>query len=332
MARIGLCFDLKETWRQRGLSEEAVAEFDDRDVIDALAAALRRLGHDVREVGGARELAAALVQGTRFDGVFSICEGLEGRAREAQVPALCDAFGVPQVFSDATAIAVMHDKALAKRIVRDHGLPTAPFAVLHRPDDADGVTLPFPVFAKPVAEGSSKGVTPASRAADRAALARIAGDLIARFRQPVLVETYLPGPEVTVGLTGTGASAEAIGALEIIMTAEADSAFYSYANKEEWEARMTYRLADGALGAEAKAVALACWRALEGRDAGRIDLRADAAGRLMFLEANPLAGLHPVKSDIVITARLAGVDYDGLIARIMASAAARDPAFAARPA
>jgi len=183
--------------------------------------------------------------------------------------------------------------------------------------DLDGFTLPFPVFAKPVAECTGKGVSPASRAENPAALRRSCRNLMGRFRQPVLVETFLPGREFTVGVIGTGRHAESIAVLEVLLTGRAEADVYGYVNKEECESRILYRLASDVEAQAAASVALAAWRALGCRDAGRVDLRSDVAGRPQFMEVNPLAGLHPTHSDLPILAAQAGIPYEKLIGRIL---------------
>ena len=134
-----------------------MAEFDDEGVIAGLEETLTGLGHRVERVGRGRALAARLVAGDRWDLVFNVAEGLRGRAREAQVPALCELFDQPYTFSDPVTCGVTLDKALAKRIVRDAGLPTPGFVVVRsRPTRIRGSRSPL--FVKPLAEGSSKGV------------------------------------------------------------------------------------------------------------------------------------------------------------------------------
>jgi len=174
-----------------------------------------------------------------------------------------------------------------------------------------------------VAEGTGKGVTPASRVATPAALRQVVAALLERFRQPVLVETFLPGREFTVGITGSAADAVAVAVMEVVLGDRAEAEVYSYANKEECEARVIYRLADDEEARRAAVVGLAAWRALGCRDAGRVDLRSDADGQPSFLEVNPLAGLHPEHSDLPIMCRLAGIDYEALIGRIVGSALRR---------
>jgi D-alanine-D-alanine ligase len=313
--RIGLTYDLVADWQGDGLDAEQLAEFDAEDTIAAIAGCLARRGHAVERVGRARALVDRLARGARWDLVFNICEGQHGPAREALVPALLDAYAIPCVFSDGLVLALALHKGHTKRVVRDAGLATAPFVVLDRAEAPPG--LVYPVFAKPVAEGTGKGIGPDSLCATPAALEATLARLLRRFGQPVLVEAYLPGREFTVGLVGTGPAAEVVGVMEIMSPTT-----YGFDTKKHYDA-VRYRLADDDEAAAAAALALASWRVLGCRDGGRIDLRCDAEGRPMFIEVNPLAGLHPVDSDLVILARLAGHDYDWLLGRIMASACAR---------
>jgi D-alanine-D-alanine ligase len=323
MIRIGLTYDLREDYLAAGYGLEETAEFDRPETIAGLEGALAGLGYATERIGSVRQLAARLVAGERWDLVFNIAEGLRGIGREAQVPALLDAWEIPYTFSDPMVMGLTLHKGMTKRVVRDHGIPTAAFAVVESRADLAGLDLPYPLFAKPVAEGTGKGVTPASRVASPTALRRVVGELLERFRQPVLVETFLPGREFTVGLTGSGDAAAVIGVMEVVLGAQAEAGVYSYVNKEESESRVRYHLADDAEARAAAEVALAAWRALGCRDGGRVDLRSDASGRPNFLEVNPLAGLHPEHSDLPIMCGLAGIAYQDLIGRIVESALAR---------
>jgi D-alanine-D-alanine ligase len=321
--RIGLTYDLRDHYLAAGHDAEEVAEFDSTDTIDALDGALRHNGFAVDRIGTIRQLAQRLVTGERWDLVFNIAEGLKGVGREAQVPALLDAYDIPYVFSEPLAMALTLHKGMAKRVVRDSGVPTAPFAVVETMADLAALDLPFPLFAKPVAEGTGKGVTPASRVGSPTALRKVCRQLLNRYRQPVLVETFLPGREFTVGIVGTGPAAEPIAVLEVLLTERAEAGVYSYVNKEECESRVVYKLTGDAEARAAAEVAVAAWRALGCRDGGRVDLRQDAQGRAMFLEVNPLAGLHPTHSDLPIMCSQAGIAYDALIGRILESALRR---------
>jgi len=321
--RVGITYDLRSDYLAEGWSEEETAEFDSVVTIDAIAAVLAARGWTVDRIGHVRRLAERLVAGERWDLVFNIAEGMHGIGREAQVPALLDAWRIPYTFSDPMVLALTLDKAMTKRVVRDAGLATAPFAVVADAADLAAVDLPFPLFVKPVAEGTGKGVTAASRVETPEALRAACLRIVDRYRQPALVETFLPGREFTVGIVGTGRDAEAIGAMEILFGAEAEANGYSYENKEHYEGRITYRLADDAEAQEATRLALAAWRALGCRDGGRIDIRSNSAGRPHFIEVNPLAGINPEKSDLVILARMAGWSYDGLLGRILDSCLTR---------
>jgi D-alanine-D-alanine ligase len=220
-------------------------------------------------------------------------------------------------------MALTLHKGMAKRVVRDQGVPTAPFAVIEAPAELAALDLPIPRFAKPVAEGTGKGVSPASRVNSLAALRKLCRQLLERYHQPVLVECFLPGREFTVGITGTGSSAQPIAVMEVELGEQAEAGAYSYLNKEQCESRVIYRLASDAEARAAAEVALAAWRALGCADGGRVDLRSDGAGQPCFLEVNPLAGLHPTHSDLPIMCGLAGIPYVELIGRIMKSALRR---------
>jgi D-alanine-D-alanine ligase len=208
---------------------------------------------------------------------------------------------------------------MTKRVIRDAGLATPAFAVLETAEAARRVNLPYPLFAKPVAEGTGKGITPASKIETPGELERTAAALLAKFRQSVLVETFLPGREFTVGITGTGESAGVIGCMEIHYGGAAEGDVYSYANKADYENRVSYTLGRDGTARKAEDLALAAYRVLGCRDGGRVDLRCDAAGEPGFIEINPLAGLNPLHSDLSIAARLAGVPYNELIRKILES-------------
>jgi D-alanine-D-alanine ligase len=319
--RIGLTYDLKEDYLAAGFSDEEAGEFDAPETIAAIEGAIRRHGHETARIGGVKALVMALARGERWDLVFNICEGVSGIAREAQVPALLEGYGIACTFSAADVLVVAMDKALAKLVVRAHGVPTPDFAVVRSARDLQGIALPYPLFVKPLAEGTSKGIKEANRVDDRAGLTARVLDVLKTYRQPALVETYLPGREFTVGLLGADASSHVIGVSEIRFTPGGDAEVYSYRNKMEEFFELTQ--AEGPLAEAVAACALGAWRALGCRDAGRIDIRCDADGRPAFIECNPLAGLRPGFSDLPILAEQAGMSYDALIGAILEQASAR---------
>ena len=321
--KIGLTYDLREEYRALGFSEEETAELDKPETIEGIEGALRGLGHETERIGSHFALMAALLAGRRWDLVFNIAEGLRGLGRESLVPCLLDAHAIPYTFSDPMVLALSLHKGMCKRVIRDLGVPTAGFAVVERPQDVDRIALPYPLFAKPVAEGTGKGIHASSKLPDREALRRACAELLRRFDQPVLVEEFLPGREFTVGVVGTGAAARAVAVLEVRFR-RADG-IYSYESKENYRELIDYAVPDGepALADAVAKVALDSWRGLGCRDGGRIDIRLDARGVPNFMEVNPLAGLNPIDSDLPIMCRLIGRPYAALIGDIVRSAADR---------
>jgi D-alanine-D-alanine ligase len=321
--RIGFTYDLKDDYLALGFSEEAVAEFDSRHTVASISGALESLGHEVVRIGHVKALAQRLVAGERWDLVFNIAEGVAGFGRESQVPALLEVYGIPYTFSDPLVCALTLHKGMAKHVARGCGVPTPGFALVTTPAEAEAIDLPLPLFVKPVAEGTSKGVTEKSLVKSRAALVEVCAELLREFRQPVLVEEYLSGREFTVGILGMGGTARAIATLEVALR-EGSGEVYSYKAKAQWRDFVDYRLlAASAIRTEVEAVALATWRALGCRDAGRVDVRLDSRGRAQMIEVNPLAGLTPDHSDLPIMAELSGMDYRTLIGEILRCTAAR---------
>jgi D-alanine-D-alanine ligase len=320
---IGLTYDLRQEYLAAGYSEEQTAEFDRPDTIAAIDLALIQMGYQTKRIGNIKSLVQRLAAGERWDMVFNICEGMFGSGREAQVPALLDAYQIPYTFSGPLVLAISLDKALTKSVVRSMGVATPDFVVVTVPEAIAAVDLPFPVFAKPLAEGTGLGIDQASKIDSRSELAAVCLKLLEKFKQPVLVETYLPGREFTVGVVGSGTAAEAIGVMEVFLRPEAEANAYSYVNKENCEELISYVLAPEDVAGSCRELALKAWRGLGCSDAGRIDIKMDSNGVANFLEVNPLAGLHPEHSDLPIICKLVGIPYQTLMERIMASASAR---------
>jgi D-alanine-D-alanine ligase len=320
---VGLTYDLRSRYLAQGFSEEETAELDSPVTVEALASALERLGHRPVHVGSVYDLTGLLAAGERWDLVFNIAEGLYGLGREAVVPALLDAYRIPYTFSDPAVLSLCLHKGFTKNVLRDRGLPTPDFALVRSEAEARRVELRYPLFAKPVAEGTGKGITAASRIDSPSDLAGVCRALLERYRQPVLVEEYLPGREFTVGIVGTGGEARAIGTLEVVLLPQAEQGAYSYVNKERCEELVEYRTPVDAEARAAERVAVDAWRALGCRDAGRVDIRQDRHGSPGVIELNPLAGLHPTHSDLPMIAQHAGMGYHELIGAIVDSAWSR---------
>ncbi len=320
---VGITYDLRSEWLSLGYTALETAEFDRAETVEAVDGALRAQGYSTERIGNHRSLMAALSAGKRWDLVFNFCEGMYGIGREALVPALLDAYRIPYTFSDPVVLGVCLHKGMTKRLVRDAGVATPDFAIVETTTDVQGIRLRYPLFAKPIAEGTGKGVTPRSRIGNPRELVDVCAGLLADYRQPVLVEEYLPGREFTTGIIGTGASAQAIGTMEVIFLETAEPNAYTYINKELCDDRVRYELARGTEAEACAVLALRAWRVLGARDAGRIDIRMDTRGQPSFMEVNPLAGLHPQHSDLPIICTLAGIGFPELISRIVSSARSR---------
>lgn len=321
---VGLVYDLRSEYLALGYREEQVAEFDSDITVESLEATIRSLGYPVQRIGNAFSLCKRLAAGDRWDVVFTIAEGLSGRCRESQVPCLLELYDIPYTFSDPLVCAVTLDKAVAKRLVRDAGLNTPDFCVVSTPEDLKSVSLRYPLFAKPIAEGTGKGVDARSRAASFEDLSAVCQELLARLKEPVLVEEFLPGREFTVAILGTGERARVLGTMEVTVISDREKNIYSYQVKEECEIHVQYsRVSDVPVRQAVEDLALKTFRVLECRDAGRVDIRLDAAGEPAFMEINPIPGLHPNHSDLPMIATQEGMAYSELIQGILQSALSR---------
>ncbi len=321
---------------------DALAEYDVEDTVQGLQAALRAGGHRVTLLEADATLLDT-VRETVPDVCFNIAEGLRGDAREAQVPALLEMLGIPYTASQVLTHAISLDKAMTKRIWRDHGLPTAPFQTFAGGDEALAPELTFPLFVKPVREGSGMGINAHSIVHDPAELRAQVRWVIETYRQPALVEAYLPGREFTIGLIGnraTGGRLRRPGfydkqgfhifpALEIDTQRGAVKGLYntqakSYAIGDDLAPGYTCPAEIPAeLEDELRRIAVAAFNAIGGLDVGRVDFRMGADDQPYLVEINTLPGLNPVHSDMVIIARAGGMAYDELINEILALALER---------
>jgi D-alanine-D-alanine ligase len=319
--KIGLTYDLRSWYLERGYTMDETAEFDKDETVVALETELVRLGYETIRIGNIFELVEKLAAGERWDMVFNIAEGLYGDGRESVVPALLDQYRIPYVFSGPVVMGVSLNKYLTRLVVSAAGVPVCPGIIANSVNDMGDLSpLEFPLFVKPVAEGTGKGITTRSLVRDRESLVTLVQELLVTYNQPVLIEEYLPGREFTVGVTGNGAEAKVTGGMEVICR---DNLPYSVEVKENYEDYVKYKVYDEELRNECEAVALGAWRALGAVDAGRVDMKADRHGRMCFIEANPLAGLNPVHSDLPMLSRLNGMAFSTLMEMIMDSAKKR---------
>ena len=316
-------------------SRDEFAEWDSPTTIAAVESALSRLGKVVRLE--AREDFPERLRQSRPDIVFNIAEGFHGVNREAHVPAICEFFGIPYTGSDPFTLSLCLDKARTKETLTFRGVPTPKFAVVEALSEIESKTadLRLPLFVKPVHEGSSKGITDANLCWDRAHLLRQTEFLLENYKQPVIVEEYLPGKEFTCAVLGNGSGATVLPIVGMNFDSLPKGALpiYSYDAKFVWDrpenpldifqcpARITRELQ-----ASIERVTLDAFRVLGCRDWARIDVRLDSAGVPNVLEVNPLPGILPDPADnscLPKAARAAGIGYEELIQSCLKYAAAR---------
>jgi D-alanine-D-alanine ligase len=334
---VGLTFNLKQNIRPAlGAPDDALAEYDSLETIMAMEEVLTAAGHRVVRLEADESLLDSLRQHAP-DICFNIAEGLRGEAREAQVPALLEMLGIPYTGSKVLGHAISLDKAATKRIWRDCGLPTPPFQVFGTGAERVDPQLRFPLFVKPLSEGTGMGINQGSTVGDEIELRSQARWVIQTYKQPALAEGYLPGREFTVGVIGNRPSPGAkhrngrynahgyhvFPILEIDAEVGAGMGAYNAASKAfrpgEQGAPEYSCPADVPLRLERQLRSLAV-RAFEGigaLDLGRVDFRLGADGRPYLIEINTLPGLNPLASDLCIMARAEGMSYFELINEIL---------------
>jgi D-alanine-D-alanine ligase len=341
--RIGLAFNRKPDDRQvpasvpSGSREvgdpvDLYAEWDDEITVAAIETALGEAG-EVTRLEATEDFPHRLRE-AKPDIVFNVAEGLWGPNREAHVPSLCEFWGVPYTGSDPLTLAICLDKGRAKEILAYHGVPTAEFTVVPGGERLDGIPS-LPVVVKPVHEGSSKGITQASLCRTRAEVGRAVGLVWKRYRQPALVERWLPGREFTCAILGNGPGTQVLPVVEVDFDALPRGAarLYSYEAKWLWDTparplaifQCPATVSRG-LARQIEQTVLAAYRVLRCRDWARIDLRCDARGVPHVLEVNPLPGVLPdpaMNSCFPKAARAAGLDYGSMIRAVLQAGAAR---------
>ena len=323
--RVGLAYNVKPSDPPPHLPEDAFEEYDSEETVGHICGAFASLGHEVVRLGAGPGIIDALRKG-RPDIVFNIAEGEGGRCREAHVPALLEMLGIPCVGSDPLTLCVTLDKPVAKRLVASEGFPTPRFRNCFSPPEVDGAELSYPVIVKPAFEGSSKGVRIASRAASPAEARKMVAFVTETYGQSALVEEFVPGSEVTVGIVGNGRP-RIVGVMEIAPRSVRPEEFvYSLEVKRDWENQVEYRCPPSlpvAVVAEIERCATGIYRLLGCRDFSRIDFRLDGEMVPHFLECNPLPGLSPGYGDLPIMAERMGIPYVHLLSEILSCALSR---------
>ena len=335
--RIGITYDLKsDAPPPAGIPDDFQEEFDSPITVDAIAAVLRGLGHTVEKLGDSREMLQRVLANPP-DFVFNFAEGQGiGRSREARVPAVLEMLGIPYSGSDPLTLAVTLDKDCAKKLIAAEGVAVALGRVIH-PAALPGAqytvpptwgpaisTLKFPVIAKPAWEGSSKGIRNKSVIERLEQLPDFVAAMQCDYQQPILIEEYIEGDELTVGLVGNDPP-EIIGIMRVESREKTDRFVYGLDVKRDYQRLVRYECPAPLSAPDEAAVrdaTMKVWYSLGCRDVARVDFRL-REGVPYFLEVNPLPGLKPVDSDLVILAELVGWSYERLIRRIFQAALQR---------
>lgn len=324
--KVGFTFNVKRI-KPTAEGEDREAEYDSPTTLQAIREAIASHGHEVVDLEATAELPMVLAS-TPVDVVFNIAEGFRGRNRESQVPALLELLDIPYTGSDPATLSLALDKALAKRVVRAAGIDTPNFQLMSSGRERlDKQFVRWPLMVKPVAEGSSKGVISKSVCHNETELREVVKEMVERYQQPALVEEYIGGREFTVGLLGERRP-EVLPPMEIVFTDKSDKTpIYKFEDKLEENDRIRYevpaKLEPGQLE-RLRASARTSFMSLGCRDVARIDFRMDnETGRIYFIECNPLPGLTPGWSDLVLIAQGDGMDYHTLIGEILSGAIRR---------
>lgn len=331
--RIGLAYDLKEAVRNEiGISgaDDRLEEYDSQETVDALADAISSLGHQVLPLGGGKEFIGNILR-EHVDFVFNIAEGRGSyRSREAQIPSILEMLSVPYFGSDPQCLAVCLDKPLTKSIVANAGISTPQWRVVANAQeltDIDWKDFHFPAFVKPAYEGSSKGILGGCRVTEQKMIREPVINLLERYNQPVLIEEYIDGDEVTVGIVGNHPP-KIVGIMRVVPRQKTECFIYSLEVKRDWERLVEYecpaKLSEAVIQAVTDA-ALKIFKVLGCRDISRVDFRINADGAPFFLEINPLPGLNPHSGDLPIMAGKMGYKYQELIAAALNAALSRYP-------
>ncbi|KAK6524702.1 hypothetical protein TWF281_011602 [Arthrobotrys megalospora] len=376
--RIAYVVESREKYQARGYSFEECSELTDDETTSHVVSSLENLGHAVEVVGDIKDLVERLAitddtderSPSKWDLVYNDSEGFIGTARQAQVPGLLEAYGIPFTCASAATYAICLDKGLTKMMLDLFGVPTAPFAIMQNdavgtPTEralraikqsrhAEKMLRSFPLFVKPAADGTSKGVLTTSKAHGIDELGESIEILSKKYPdQDIIIETFLSGREFTVGIVGTGAKARVLGVLEFywhnrhtidtstlkietknnrrIKLGPKDMVdFFTFDLKVGYGPHSLQSVPDPNDPEVVKAceVALQSWRLLKCRDMGRVDIRSDKFGPdavPCVIEVNPLAGVIPGTSALIIIAENAGMSYQELIGAAVDSAAERIP-------
>ncbi|MEN6594578.1 MAG: ATP-grasp domain-containing protein [Clostridiaceae bacterium] len=326
--KVGVVFNLKHAAHTPSSVPDAQAEYDNIETVQAIEQAIQSRGIATVLLEADEYLLSNLTS-QRPDIVFNIAEGRGGRAREAQVPALLNLLDIPFTGSDETTLCIALDKALTKRLLSTYKVPTPRYRVFSPGDAVNASSLRFPVIVKPNAEGSSKGIADVCIAENARTMKSLVQKNLALYGGSVLVEEFVSGREFTVGLLGNGESVKVFPPMEVIYHRSPIEGYnvYNYTVKQHYQEYVDYKCpAEIPAEMEREMIRLSkkIFFALGCRDFARVDFRADEAGKLYFIEINPLPGLAPHYSDYPMLAEFCGVEHDELVYGVLLAGAKRN--------
>lgn len=330
--RVALTYNVKRFSTGEFVPVDYYSEYDSQKSIDAIRSALIENGCSVTLVEADGRLLDRFTANRDFDIIFNIAEGTNGVSREAQVPAILDYLNTPYTGSGVLTLTLALNKALSKMVFKYHGLPTPNFQLFKSPSDAIDSHLRYPLIVKPNREGSSKGLTVTSVVHDEKGLRSEVDRISTLYEQEALVEEYIEGRELTIGILGND-ELEVLPALEIDFSSCKASGefFYSWKMKEYQgdkgmgltpTLQCPARLNDD-IAKRVSQVARGAYRALGCLDFSRVDIRLGEDGIPYILEVNPLPGLDPKESNLTFITKSCGMEYDELINTILTNALKR---------
>jgi D-alanine-D-alanine ligase len=328
--RVALTYNLKKKDPLKPVDYSS--EHDSEETINSVICALKNKGHSVEAIDVEYPALFSYFKKNRVDMVFNIAEGKHGRFRESEVPAVLDYLNIPYTGSETFSLALALNKALTKKILRAENIPTPNFQLFEKGDEELSADLHFPLIVKPNCEGSAKGINKANVVNNREDLFRKVRECIDIYRQEALVEEFIEGKELTVGILENGKTRVLpISEIDFSNCKKSGEYFYSWKMKEFQgnselglvpEFYCPARL-DKDIAEKVKDVALRTHRAVGCLDISRTDIRLDKFNTPYVLEINPLPGLDPKESNFPIMAYAAGMKYDDLIEAILISASER---------
>lgn len=325
--KVALTYNLKE--KDSSKPADYFSEFDSEETIKAIAEAIRKNGHEVEGVNAGKTDLFAYFRKNKVDLVFNIAEGKSGKFRESEIPAILDYLNIPYTGSNTFSLALALNKALTKKILKAENIPTPKFQVFSKGNEELDPELRFPLIVKPNFEGSAKGITASNVVQDKQGLCGKVREINKDYKQDVLVEEFIHGKELTVGILENG-KAMILPILEIDFTACAKSGEYFYSwRMKEFQGDIELGLVpafhcparlDKEAEKKVKEAALRTHQAVGCYDISRTDIRLDENNVPYVLEINPLPGLDPKESNFPAMAYAAGMKYDDIISSILTSA------------